>query len=176
MKWVKRILVTLVAFVAMLGFTSLFLPSEVAVTTTKTIKAEAATVVHLVSTPNTWLSWSPWNEAFMPKRTSTYEGPESGVGARWVWKDPEHGDGTLEITKVDGVERVDYTLEFTDFEPMISHVALAPDGEGVAVTWASVWHIGANPFWRWMGLLMSDAMAEEYNRAIDGLEKAANAK
>lgn len=176
MKWVKRVLVTLVAFVAILALTSLFLPSEVAVTTTKTVQAEPEAMVALLTTPATWLAWSPWNEQHMPQMTSSYEGPKTGVGARWVWKDPEHGDGSLEITKVDGLKRVDYQLKFADFKPMVSHVALTPDGDGVAVTWDSVWDIGANPFWRWMGLLMEDAMAEEYHQAIDGLAKAATGK
>lgn len=174
MEWVKRVLLGLVGLIVLLMVVGLMLPSVVDVTAEKAISASPEAAVKLLSSPRTWLAWSPWNNDLMPQMTSTYEGPDAGVGARWVWKDPEHGDGDLEITQVEPAKSVHYVLRFADFEPMRSEITLSTDAGKTKVSWHATWDVGGTPWWRWMGLMMEGAMADEYLTAIEGLEKAAS--
>jgi len=172
MKWVKRVGLGLGVLVVALLAIGMFLPSVVDVTPEKTISASPEACTRLLSTTRTWISWSPWNNEMMPQMTSTYEGPETGVGSRWVWTDPETGDGYLEITAVDPGKSVDYELRFADYEPMKSHITLTPDGDKTRVVWHATWDAGSAPWMRWMILLMEDNMIADYLLAIEGLEKA----
>jgi hypothetical protein len=66
----------------------------------------------------------------------TYEGPESGVGARWSWLGPKMGNGRSEITFADprrGI-RVDEAIESAQVNAH-GAILLEDTGAGTRVTW-----------------------------------------
>lgn len=83
-----------------------------------------------------WQQWSPW-EGLDPALVRVYEGPDSGVGARYEWRgNRKAGAGSMVITDAaDQVVEID--LEFTRPFKATNKVefTLNPDAAGTQVTW-----------------------------------------
>ena len=80
--------------------------------------------------------WSPWVR-MDPKLKVTYEGPESGVGARSSWQGPQMGEGRLTVTAVKPEREVEMRLEMRTPMPATNRIlfTLAPAAGGTQVTW-----------------------------------------
>ena len=149
----------LVALIAILFLTVAMQPADFSVTRSATIAAPPATVFPLVNNFHTWEQWSPWAQ-IDPAMKTTYEGPESGVGAVYSWVgNSEVGEGRMAITESIANEKILIDLEFkAPFEATnVTEFNFAPEGEGTKVTWTMT---GTNNFiGKAFGLLMDmDAM------------------
>jgi hypothetical protein len=84
-----------------------------------------------------WQVWSPYVE-FDPNMTTTYAGPESGVGAEMAWSgNSKAGQGRMTIVKSQPTELVRMNLEFT--KPFAAtntaEFTFRSEGENTVVTW-----------------------------------------
>lgn len=85
-----------------------------------------------------WGEWSPWDE-LDPAMKKTYEGPATGVGAKYAWAgNSDVGEGTMTITKAEPGQKIDMDLNF--LKPMASSsktsFTFAKADSGTKVTWA----------------------------------------
>lgn len=96
-------------------------------------------------------AWSPW-EAKDPNMERIYEGPEAGVGARYIWKGNEEvGHGSMEILEAEPNKYIKTNLIFT--EPWQSESIIIwtfePLEGGTKATWSV--HGELPGFMFWMG-------------------------
>jgi hypothetical protein len=103
---------------------------------TATTSASLDRVHGLVADFHEWRSWSPW-EDIDPGMTRSYDGADSGVGARYAWSgNRKAGAGSMEITG-DEPQRIDVDLRFTRPFPSQSRMEMhiTPNGDSTVITW-----------------------------------------
>ena len=113
-------------------------PSSLRVSRTATISAPPEEVFAHVNNLRKWQAWSPYDKRD-PKMQRTYEGPEEGTGASYVWNgNNEVGEGRSTIVESRPGELVEFKLEFV--RPFAgtntARFSFEPRGEQTAVTWA----------------------------------------
>jgi len=129
-------------------------PSEFTLSRKATINASPSSVFEHVNDFHKWGGWSPW-EKLDPNLKRTYEGPDSGVGARYSWAgNNQVGEGRMTIVESVPAEKIVIDLEF--LKPFAARntteFLFTPDGSGTTVTWTMT---GKNNFMaKAMGLLM----------------------
>lgn len=153
MKWIKRILIVLIALIAIALIIPIFLASSYKVERSIVIKTDAAKIMSQVSDLKKWDFWSPWK----PQDTAaTYTYNDTiGKNAFMEWEGKIVGTGNLRIIAIDSGKSISYRLTF--LKPFKSKSTgsfiFETTGEGTKVTWmdegALPWPIG-----RWMGLFI----------------------
>jgi uncharacterized protein YndB with AHSA1/START domain len=133
----KKILLVVVALVAIVLIIAAFKPSNFAVTRTATIQAPPDKVFPLINDFHNWPTWSPW-EKLDPNMKRTLSGPPSGAGSVYAWEgNSKAGQGRMEITESVPASRVAIKLDF--IKPMESNnrvqFGLQPNGNATTVTW-----------------------------------------
>jgi len=173
MKWLRRVLVAVVAVVALIWVIGLLLPSGFRVQRVVVIAAPPAKVYPLIADPRAWKRWAVWNQRD-PAMQLQYSGAESGTGAKWSWQSKTEGSGTMEFTAAVPNESVMYTLSFPD-SGMTSHgeLRLAPDGAGTRITWTNEGEMGGSPITRYFGLLMDGMVGPDFAAGLANLKALA---
>ncbi|HLY11943.1 MAG TPA: SRPBCC family protein [Planctomycetota bacterium] len=133
----KKVLIGIVAVVAIFLVVVAMQPSEFTVTRSASIAAPASSVFPYVNDLHQWEKWSPW-EKVDPAMKKTYEGPGSGLNASYGWAgNHEVGEGRMTITESKPNELVRMKLEF--FKPMQGTndvtFSFKQDGAQTGVTW-----------------------------------------
>ena len=133
----KKILLTLVAIIAIILIAGAFQAPSYQVTRSATIAAPAAAIFPEVNDFHRWAAWSPW-EKMDPAMKRTFEGPPAGVGASYGWEgNSEVGSGKMTIAESKPAELIRIKLEF--FKPMEgvcpTEFSFRPEGAGTRVTW-----------------------------------------
>lgn len=150
-------------------------PSSYHVERSTVINAPAEVVFAEVSDFKRWVAWSPW-EKLDPNMEKTFTGEPGEVGASYAWKgNDQAGSGSMTITEVDPPKKLVQKLKF--IEPFASEATtafnIAPEGDGVKVTWSMEGHNG------FMGKAMSlvldmDAMiGADYEKGLAALKTIA---
>jgi polyketide cyclase/dehydrase/lipid transport protein len=134
---IKKILLGVVAIVAIILIYAATKPSTYTVVRSADIKARPETVYSFLDNFHKWDVWSPW-EKIDPAMKRTYEGAASGKGAVYAWEgNTAVGKGRMEILNVSPPSQVDINLDF--FAPMEGHnkveFALTPQGDTTHITW-----------------------------------------
>lgn len=122
MKIIKKILIGLAAFIALLLLIAVFIPTTYTVSVSTTInkpQKEVYEYVKLIKNQENYSIWVMQDTGIV----MTYTGTDGTVGFKSAWVSKEMGIGEQQITKLDG-ERVDVDLRFK--EPM--------EGENKAAT------------------------------------------
>src|SRR5690349_8393683 len=87
--------------------------------------------LHTVNNLHTWEHWSYWDQ-IDPKMQSTFEGPESGVGAVHKWSSDHKsvGHGSMTITENNPPNSIKTELRFEEMYPAHGgwNFAETPDG------------------------------------------------
>lgn len=101
------------------------------------IAAPASVVQSKLENFREWTAWSPW-EGLDPTMKKEYEGPESGVGAKYHWVGNDKvGEGRMTVQESVPGQKVGILLEF--IKPFASTsqtmFTLAEQGGGTRVVW-----------------------------------------
>lgn len=114
MKILKKILIGLAVFIALLLLVAAFLPTTYTVSVSATINKPQQEIYDYVKQIKNQENYSVW---VMEDTTTvmTYTGTDGTVGFTAHWTSKEMGEGEQQITKVDG-ERVDVVLRFKGHE------------------------------------------------------------
>lgn len=155
-------------------------PTEYEVKRETVIDAPADVVFAQVNNHKNRDAWSPW-EAMDPDMEKTYEGPETGIGAKYSWKGNEDvGTGWLEILESEPNKRIKSKLVFT--EPWQSESLILWEFEEIDGGTRAVWTVqGKLPgYLFWMGQEdMEDMMGPDFESGLAKLkevsEKTTNA-
>lgn len=112
-------------------------PSDFSIQRSTTIAAPPATVFGLVNDFHQWEKWRPWAK-LDPAMKTTFDGPESGVGATYSWSgNSDVGAGMMTILESRAPEQVGIQLVF--LAPMAatntSTFSFKPEGDGTSITW-----------------------------------------
>jgi effector-binding domain-containing protein len=135
------------------------------------IDAPQATVFTVLNGFRQFNRWSPWAD-IDPNATTTFEGPEAGVGAKMSWSgNAEVGSGSQEILESVPYQRIRVRLTFGDFGgDFVSTYALAPEGGGTRITWSFDADYGSSLFGRYFGLLSDAMLGPDYEKGLARLK------
>jgi hypothetical protein len=133
----KKILIGLVAIVAIFAIVVALQPSEYRVTRSTTVSAQAPDVFEQVNDFHNWDAWSPWAK-LDPVAKATFEGPPAGQGAVFAWSGNDKiGEGRMTLTESRPAELVRIKIDFV--KPFAgtstSEFTFKPAGNQTAVTW-----------------------------------------
>ena len=172
-KVLKAIVWILAALVVIFVGGGYLLPSEVSLQRQTVINAPPEKVFALVSGYKRFNEWSPWAE-LDPKAIYTFEGPESGVGAKMSWasNDPNVGAGSQTITEDVPNSRVTIDLDFGAMGKSQSYWDLKPEGAGTSATWGFKMQLDGIMD-RWFGLLMERFIGPDYEKGLAKLKALA---
>jgi uncharacterized protein YndB with AHSA1/START domain len=150
---IKKILLGLVAVIALILLYAAFQPSEFRVERSRTIAASPEALFAQVNNHRNFAAWNPW-EKMDPTSKTVYSGPESGVGAVASWAGDKVGEGSATITESKSGELVRQRMDWKKPMEGVSTVdfTFEPDGNKTKVTWAMY---GENDY---LGKLMSLVM------------------
>ena len=135
---IKKLLLGLVAVIAIILVVASFQSDDMKVSRSSVIAAPPEAVFKVVNDFSQWLSWSPWSKVD-PQMKTRLEGPTQGVGAMFHWEgNTECGAGTSHLTESKPNELVAMRIDMT--RPMAGSTdvqfTFAPEGTGTKVTWA----------------------------------------
>ncbi len=171
MRILKKLLVGLLALVAVLAIVGMLLPREVAVERSIVIDAPASEIYPHVNNLKATIPWSPWLKQD-PETKLTFNDVPAGVGAvmEWASDNPNVGAGRMEIIEATQDKALTVALDFGDMGTAIASWSFAgADGQTTA-TWGMVADMGAGPIGRWMGLKMDDWVGADYERGLQNLK------
>jgi len=149
----------------------LLLPNQVTVARQIVIGAPAEEIFPYINGYKRFIEWSPWSD-LDPKTIYTYEGPESGVGAKFSWAsdDSDVGSGSQVIIEATEYSHVTVELDFGPMGKPLSYWDLKPVEGGTLVTWS--FHMQLNGLTdRWFGLLMDCFIGPDYAKGLDRLKE-----
>lgn len=171
MKMLKRILICLVVVVVLLAGIGFVLPRHAHVERAIEIKAPQAQIFDMVSSFKRFNEFSPWAE-LDPNMQLTYEGPESGVGAKmsWVSTNKNVGSGSNEIVEATAPSFVRTKLDFGDQGGGEAAFKLDPIEGGTRVTWTFDSDLGNNPIARYFGLMFDRFIGPDYEKGLAKLK------
>lgn len=134
----KKILLVIVALVAVFLIVAAMQPAAFRVVRSATISAPPAVVFAQVNDLHAWQEFSPWAK-LDPKVKNTYEGPRVGIGATMAWEgNSQVGQGRMTITESKPNEVIRMKLDF--IKPMEStstaEFTFKAQGDKTLVTWS----------------------------------------
>ena len=170
MKTLKKLGSVLAVLAVLFVLGSLFLPSQIRVERSATIQAPPDKVFAQINTLTNWEVWSPWHK-LDPRMSLTYQGPASGVGAKYSWSSQQRnvGSGTLAITESVQDQRILTDMQFSDGRA-IGAFELTPSEGGTKVIWSMQSDLGRNPVARYFGLLMDGMIGADFERGLQNLK------
>ncbi|QSE97313.1 SRPBCC family protein [Fulvivirga lutea] len=136
MKVLKFIGLGLLAIVVLAVIYAAFQPKEGQTERSIVIERSPEAIYPVITTMKSFNEWSPWF-TIDPETKYTYEGPESGVGAKMAWESdhPEVGAGSQWIIEADENKSVTLQLDFGFAGEYYSDMFLKPVENGTEVTW-----------------------------------------
>ena len=139
---VFKILLILLALIALFLIVAAFQPSDFRITRSGMIAAPPPVVFGQVNDLRKWEAWSPWAK-LDPAMKQTYDGPAAGVGAVSAWTgDKQVGEGKMTIVESRPFDLIRIQLEF--YKPMAAtHEAefhFIPEGDQTKVIWSMTGH------------------------------------
>jgi uncharacterized protein YndB with AHSA1/START domain len=128
------LLIALVGFIAFVATR----PDEFRVARSTVIAAAPEKIFLRVNTLRLWQDWSPWAK-LDPDAKTTFEGPESGVGAVMRWDgNNKVGQGSMTIIESRPNESIKFRLDF--LKPMqatsAAEFTFKAEGGQTTVTWS----------------------------------------
>jgi uncharacterized protein YndB with AHSA1/START domain len=134
----KKIALGVVAAIAVFLIVVAMQPGEFRVERTAAMAAPAADVFAQLNDFHKWEAWSPWAK-MDPAAKNTFEGPASGVGAKFSWDGNDKvGAGRMTITESKPSERIAIQLEF--LKPFaatnVAEFTLKGDARQTGLTWS----------------------------------------
>src|SRR5579859_4978971 len=93
----KKILIGVVAVIAVILIAASFQPGTFSTQRTATINAKPEKIFAQINDFHNWGAWDPWAK-LDPSMKVTYSGAASGKGAMYAWEGNGHvGSGSMEI-------------------------------------------------------------------------------
>lgn len=165
LKIVMGVILGLIALAVGIGFV---LPDTAHVERSILVKTKPATAYAVLNGFQQFRKWSPW-EGLDPNTAYSTSGPIWGVGAGQAWssEDPNVGAGSQEIIASELDRSVTLKLQFAGFDSdNTARYLIAPDGEGIRITWSYDTVFKGNLLGRYFGLLMDKMLGADYEKGL----------
>jgi effector-binding domain-containing protein len=170
MKFLKWILYVVLGILALIFVIAAFLPGKKVLSTSIVINTFPRPIYGIVNNLKSSEQWSPFREAD-PKMISEFSGPESGVGAKQIWKSKANGDGSQTIIESVFEKKVVLSLDLGYGGKDSTLFILERVPEGTKVTWETRISKANYPFGRVMWLLVEGMMNKTFNHGLENLKK-----
>ena len=165
----KRVFLGGLGTLAVLFLAGLTFSGEWTAGSTISIAAPPELIYEDVATLRKWREWSIWNDQADPDCQHTYEGPESGVGAKWKWNGPVLSEGVLTITEASIAKGVKYDLELAGMAPAKGALEFELQDKQTTVSMTVRGSFGG-AFGGWLALLMPIVMEGEFAKCLTSLK------
>ena len=133
---IKKFAIALIALIAVTLAVGLALPRGWKVEQQVVIAAPPQKIHALLFDLKRWQDWSVWTRAMDPQLRNTYEGPQDGVGAKWLWLGPKMGRGQLLIVASDPLRGIELDQSIEAEAPNAhASITFTAEGSGTRVTW-----------------------------------------
>jgi uncharacterized protein YndB with AHSA1/START domain len=171
MGFLKKLLLGLVVLVVLAAGVGLLLPASAHVERSTTINAPPDAVFAVVNDLRRFNDWSPWAK-LDPNTRYTFEGPDSGAGAKMSWSSDNAnvGSGSQTILESQPPSQVKLALDFGDQGQAVAFYRLEPDGSGTRVTWGFDTEFGYNLMGRYFGLMFDKWIGADYEKGLASLK------
>ena len=178
MRFLKSLLIGILALGILAGVVGLFLPNEIRVERDILINAPQDVVFSQVNSLEQFNQWSPWAD-IDPDTKYTYSDPDAGVGAEMTW-DSDNGNvgsGRMQIIESRDSEWVKSRLEFGWGSPAEASFQLSPaeGGGGTRVVWAFYTYLEGT-IEKYFGLKMDDWIGQAYEKGLQRLKARSEAQ
>ncbi len=171
MKLIKKVLFVVLALIVILAIVSFFLPSRQSAQRTRDMAAPPEKLWPLIANPKEWPKWAAWNQRD-PNMKISYEGADSGAGAKWAWESKSEGNGSMVFDTAEPNKQLTYTIAFPDMGSTAKgRIALDPSGSGTKVTWSFETDLGNNPMMRWFGLMIPNMVGKDFDTGLENLDR-----
>lgn len=134
---IKKILLGLVAVIALILIVAAFQPGEFQVKRSLAIAAPAQALFEQVNDHRKFVAWNPWGKVD-PNLKNTFSGPATGVGAVCSWQgNSDVGAGSSTITESKPGELVRLRMDWKEPMEGTSTVdfTFKPEGGKTVMTW-----------------------------------------
>ncbi|MCB1037598.1 MAG: SRPBCC family protein, partial [Acidobacteria bacterium] len=170
----KKLLIGLLALVALLVVIGFLLPDDSHVERSTVVNAPACTIYAQLVDFQRFNDWSPWAK-LDPETQYTYSGSDWGAGAKMSWtsKNRNVGVGSQEIKSAEPYKEVRVVLDFGDQGLAHSFYLLTPEGEGTKVTWGFDTSFEGSLIGRYFGLFMDSMVGASYEEGLASLKTLA---
>ena len=172
MRFLRGLVVGLLALAALMVAVASLLPREVTLTRNVLIAAPPEAVFPYLNALEKAARWSPWTGGAKP----AFAGPREGVGNRMTWSAPDGSSGSEEIITSVPQERVETALEVADLGVATSWQVLRREGTGTRVTWGLMADTGTWPLGRYRGLLIGRQLGDEFDAGLARLKALVEAR
>ena len=168
---IKRILIGIVALLALFFIVGFLLPKEVRVERSTEIYASPQAVFEMVSDFRQFNRWQPWAQ-IDPTTRYVYEGPATGAGSRMNWYSdhPEVGNGSQEIIVSEPYSKVSTNLDFGGQGTAVADYLIDEMDGGSVLTWTLVTNMGGNPVMGYVALAMDSMVGTAYEQGLNNLK------
>lgn len=171
MKTFTKIIIWIVAILAILVVVSYLLPGKYHVERSIVITADKELIYDQFCDFNNWENWTPWGVKM--DSTVTYEiiGSPCEEGAIQSWTGNVIGEGQLLITSTVPDERMEYELSFEGGKYKSDGAfIIEPEEEAYILTWTDEGELGYNPIARYMGLMMESMIGPDFEKGLKNLK------
>jgi hypothetical protein len=177
-RFFKLTLIIVCVLVALFVIGGYMIPSHWSVSKSITINAPSDEIYPHLADLRNWQNWSPWTKEKDPTQVYTYEGPEVGPGAKWLWTSEKMGKGVLEIKKADPAQGISYELfiDMNDMQTTIEGDMSFRSHDGMTeVNWTDSGNSG-NLIKRWMSLFIGSMLGGEMESGLTKLKELVEKK
>lgn len=179
MKFIKGLLITVLALILIYVILALFAPSSTHVERSMEMNAPAEAVWSKISEFKNWENWSPWKEKD-PSIVNTYTGNDGEVGSKMSWTSDSSGVGYMEIKETVANEKLVAKLAFTEpWESSSEDTFILTEADGkTTVSWSDHMEIPfmARPMMMFMGMnteKMDEMMGPDFEKGLANIKKLA---
>ncbi len=180
-KAIKIVGMVVVGVVALFAIVAAFLSPRSHIERSIVVNAQPSAIFQQINGFKNINKWSPWMEKD-PNTTTSFEGPEAGVGAKMNWQSKELGNGSQWIIESDENKHLKTGMQFVDFDgTYTSDINLEPVEGGTKVTWTydgdvSGSGMASSIMGKIMGQFMDGMMGPDYERGLTKLKAVAESQ
>jgi len=170
MKFLRYLAIALFLFVVIAGLSSLMLPDSHHIERQIVIDASAAEIFPYVNNLKNYKQWSPWTTSDSDS-IYTYDGPESGVGAKMAWssKNNTANSGYQEIVESEPDSSVRILLKFGKNDLSMGSFTLNESAGKTTVVWSFDINFTSTVS-RYLGLSMDSWVGDAYEQGLAKLK------
>ncbi len=182
-KALKIVGIVIVGLVALIAIVAAFLSPKSHVERSIVINAQPAAIFQEINSFKNFKKWSPWAE-IDPNAKYSFEGPETGVGAKMSWtsENDNVGNGAQWIIESVQDKHLKTGLQFGDMAgTYTSDINLEPAEGGTKVTWTydgDVSEVGMTSaaMYKVVGMFMDGMIGPDYEKGLNKLKSVAESQ
>jgi len=181
MKALKIIVIVIGVIIAILLVAIAFTSPRKHIERSIVMKATPQAVFEEINSYKSFSQWMPWY-AMDPEEKLSFEGPNSGPGAKVTWDGEKVGKGTEWIVSSEENKHVKNQMEFDNFKGVFyADFDLQPVDGGTKVTWSydgdytgtGMTNSAKGKFFNWF---MGSMIGEQYEKGLQSLKRVVEAK